>query len=73
MLKSPELQQIIHECSVDSNSQHTIKDGLLYFKNKLRVASDSSLKTDIINEFHSTPMSGHAGILNFFLRISANF
>ena len=73
-MRNPELQAIAQDCLDGSTLQHTLKDGLLYFKNKLRLASDSSLKSGIIiHEFHRTPMGGHAGLLKTFLRISINF
>ena len=66
VLKNPKLQVIVQDCTNSSTLEHTLKDGLLYFKNKLRLTFNSSLKLDILHEFHNTPMGGHEEILKTF-------
>ena len=73
VLQKPELQAIIQKITEGKVEHYVLRDGLLYFKNKLRVAVDSALKTIILTEFHHSPTGGHVGILKTFLKISASF
>ena len=48
-------------------------NGLLLYKGRLVVGKDSSLKKLLLKEFHETPIGGHAGIQQTYLRLAANF
>ena len=67
------MQTIVQKIGEGKVEHYELRVGLLYFKNKLRVASDSTLKTIILTEFHNSPIGGHAGILKTFLKVSASF
>ena len=54
-------------------SLYAVHDGLLYFKNRLFISPYSSLKQQLLQEFHASPMGGHAGVERTFLRLGANF
>ena len=73
VLQNSELQSLVQDCEVGIATNYTFRDGLLFYKDKLRIASDSDLKMVILKEFHSTPIGGHAGILKTFMRIYPNF
>ena len=47
-----------------------LRDGLLFFKNRIYVTPESTLQQDIITQFHD---SSHEGFLKTFHRIKANF
>jgi hypothetical protein len=47
-----------------------LRDGLLFFKERIYVAPESTLQQDIIAQFHD---SSHEGFLKTFHRIRANF
>ncbi|KAJ4959119.1 hypothetical protein NE237_026230 [Protea cynaroides] len=51
----------------------TVRDSLLYFRNRLMVPTSSSLCPLLITEFHSTPRGGHSGVQRTFLQLSACF
>lgn len=38
-----------------------IRDGLLYFRNRVMVPFDSDLRQQVIQQFHDTPVTGHGG------------
>lgn len=46
--------------------------GLLFFKGKLFVPSNSSLKNVMLEEFHSSPLGGHSGISKTYGRLKEN-
>ena len=66
VLQSSELQAIVQGIAEGNVEHYVLRDGLLYFKNKLRVAANSILRAIILHEFHNSPIGGHTGILNFF-------
>ena len=73
VLQNSELQSLVQDCEVGIATNYAFRDGLLFYKDKLRIASYSDLKMVILKEFHSTPIGGHAGILKTFMRIYPNF
>lgn len=46
--------------------------GVLYFKGKLYIPSNSPLKTLLLEEFHSSPLGGHSGIHKTYGRLQEN-
>lgn len=61
-----EVQKIIQACmqNPSGNKDYTVKDGLLYWKDKLVTHNQSTLIQDILREYYSSPIGGHAGVLN---------
>ncbi|VFQ67022.1 unnamed protein product [Cuscuta campestris] len=43
-------------------SDFSVQDGLLYFKRRLYIGRSSSLRTLLLEEYHSTPAAGHQGV-----------
>lgn len=52
---------------------YLFKDGLLFYKGRIVIPSDSSLRLKLIFEFHATPTGGHAGVARTFHRLASNF
>ncbi|XP_073021562.1 uncharacterized protein [Primulina eburnea] len=50
-----------------------VQDGILFYKGKLYLSSESPLCTSIIKEYHETPIGGHAGVARTLARVMANF
>lgn len=48
---------------------YDLKDGLIYFKNRLWLAEDSNLITKILEEYHNSVFGGHLGVDRTFHRI----
>ncbi|XP_062102862.1 uncharacterized protein LOC133813740 [Humulus lupulus] len=46
---------------------YSSRDRLLMHNNRLMVSDDSCMKTKLLQEFHHTPMGGHAGIERTYL------
>ena len=53
--------------------QYTVKDGLLFWKNRLVIPNEAELIQLILHEFHSSPIGGHAGITRTMARLKAQF
>lgn len=75
LAKNDHLQTIVQQClnNTVTDSNYTVKEGLLYWKNKLVLPVDSSLIQQVLQEFHASPIGGHAGITRTMARISAEF
>ena len=60
---TPDLRQLHLRLAYDTieQSSYMVREGLLYFKNRLVLSKYSHLKQQIISEFHDTPTGGHAG------------
>lgn len=72
--KNEELQSIVKKCADTVTGVHDyVRDGLLYWKNRLVVPNQESLIQQILLEFHTSPIGGHAGITRSVARISAQF
>ncbi|XP_077219595.1 uncharacterized protein LOC143853740 [Tasmannia lanceolata] len=54
-------------------THYTWRHGLLLYKGKIIIPTDSGLKTTLLQEFHSSPVGGHAGISRTMARIGLNF
>ncbi|PNX54976.1 hypothetical protein L195_g048599, partial [Trifolium pratense] len=52
---------------------YTVKEGLLLYRDKLVVPNSPDIKKQILTEFHTSHMGGHAGILRTIARIQAQF
>uniref|UniRef100_A0A0V0J0A5 Putative ovule protein n=1 Tax=Solanum chacoense TaxID=4108 RepID=A0A0V0J0A5_SOLCH len=49
------------------------RGGLLFFKGRLVLPTDSSLRLYLLHEFHSSPVGGHSVIAHTFHCLSSNF
>ncbi|KAA3455789.1 Transposon Ty3-G Gag-Pol polyprotein [Gossypium australe] len=49
--------------------QVNYKDGLLLFRGRLVIPSDSILRQKLLKKFHSSPIGGHVGITCTFHRV----
>lgn len=49
------------------------RGGLLFFKGRLVLPTDLSLRLHLLHEFHSSPVGGHSGIAHTFHCFSSNF
>uniref|UniRef100_A0A2N9HT66 RNA-directed DNA polymerase n=1 Tax=Fagus sylvatica TaxID=28930 RepID=A0A2N9HT66_FAGSY len=66
-----QLQQLIQRVqSGEAVGPWKVRDGLLLFKDRIYVDTDSPLKQDIINQFHA---SSHEGFHKTFQRVHSNF
>ena len=54
-------------------SDYTFTQGILLYRDKIYVPPNSDLKLLLIEDFHATPIGGHAGILKTFGRLSEIF
>ena len=53
---------------------HTYKGDFLYWKNRLLIPPESTaIINQILHEFHSSPLGGHAGFLRTHARIATYF
>lgn len=71
----PELSKLYTEVETNpaSHPSFTIVQGLLLCNGKIYIAPNSPLKSIMIEEFHSSPLGGHAGIQKTYGRLSENF
>lgn len=50
-----------------------LRNGLLYFGERLFIPTECRLQNAILTEFHSSPLGGHSGIRATLARIAASF
>ena len=50
---------------------YSVRDGLLLYQNRYYISPHSSLKDQLLHEFHSTPLAGHGGVNRTLVRLSA--
>ncbi|MCH80874.1 Ty3/gypsy retrotransposon protein, partial [Trifolium medium] len=53
--------------------QYTMRDGLLYWKQRLVIPKNNDLLHKVLYEFHTSPIGGHAGITRTMARINSQF
>jgi hypothetical protein len=70
-----ELQLIVKACQEkdEAYSLYSVKDGLFLWKNKLVIPNNQDIITQILKEFHTSHIGGHAGITRTLARIQAQF
>ncbi|PNX78431.1 transposon Tf2-1 polyprotein, partial [Trifolium pratense] len=70
----PTLQEFIQkiEASPATYPGFQIIQGLIYFRGKLYIPSDSPIKSLLLNEFHSSLIGGHSGIQKTLGRLKEN-
>jgi len=50
-----------------------LKDGLLRYKGRVVVGNNAELKRNILQSLHESPLGGHLGIQNTYLRVKQLF
>lgn len=73
--ESEDGQQMVHQITEDPTSfpHHLVRGGLVYLHGKILVPPISTLRNRLLQEFHSSFLSGHSGINATFKRISTPF
>lgn len=73
--KNEDIQKLILECTQNASmKQHyTVKQNLLYWKGRLVIPNKIKLIQQVLNEYHSSPIGGHAGVARTKARITAQF
>jgi hypothetical protein len=71
----PHFGPIFPACLVDNppNTNYTIREQLLYWKDKLAIPPNSDRIQQILQEFHSSTVGDHADITRTLARISSQF
>ncbi|MCI04999.1 transposon TF2-1 polyprotein, partial [Trifolium medium] len=71
----PHFGPILQSCVADKtpNNHYSVKDQLLYWKDKLAIPPSSPLIQQILQEFHSSLVGGHAGITRTLARVCSQF
>lgn len=69
------LQAIVKQClnHTVTDSNYAVKEGLLYWKNRLVLPVESPLIQQVLKEYHASQIGGHAGITRTLARFSAQF
>lgn len=67
--------RIIAQLAIDSAvvPHFTFTNGLLRFKNRIWVGSDTDLRIKLMQQFHSAPLGGHSGIPVTLSRLKKHF
>ena len=55
------------------SSDYAFHDGILFYRQRYYISVQSSLKSQLLHEFHATPMAGHAGVKRTLVRLSSRF
>jgi len=71
----PELKQLYQKVfgCLEEHSGFIIVKGIILYHDKIYIPCTSPLKQVLLEEFHVTPMAGHAGIHRTYGRLSDNF
>ncbi|XP_039121357.1 uncharacterized protein LOC120258078 [Dioscorea cayenensis subsp. rotundata] len=71
----PETTQLISAVIANpgDHPNYAIRDGILFFNNKVCIPDESALIPLLLAEFHATPSGGHAGIQRTMARITSVF
>lgn len=57
----------------DASGHFSIKQGILYFKDRIFVPLESGLRPALLQEFHASVIGGHSGIKGTLTRITGSF
>ena len=65
--------QLLHKQLLDRqlSPTYSVRDGLLLYHNRYYINPHSSLKDQLLHEFHSTPLAGHERVKCTLVRLSA--
>jgi hypothetical protein len=75
LLNSPSFTKLLSQIQTNPSSfpHHQIHKGLILYKNRIWIDSQSPFCHQLLEEFHSTPLGGHMGITKTLARLKANF
>lgn len=70
-----QLYALVKQCQQHHNSEphYSVKDGLLYWKGRLVLPSPSPLQVQVLDEYHSSPIGGYAGVARTLAKIRSQF
>lgn len=70
----PTIQQKIHEVLNDPTSKtgYSVKQGVLFYQDRLVIPPNSSSIPLLLEEFHCTPSGGHSGFLRTYRKLADN-
>lgn len=73
--EQPEASHILRQVQEhpEKHEQYKVKEGLVLFKGHIWVTHNPILKDIICQEFHDSPLGGHAGIRRTLARIAPSF
>ncbi|GAU47333.1 hypothetical protein TSUD_101210 [Trifolium subterraneum] len=68
------LLEVMNQCTQNQGPSHyTMKEGLLYWKQRIVIPSNIALIQQVLYEFHSSPIGGHVGITRTLAIIKSQF
>ena len=69
------IKEILEKVAVGGSEVegYALKDGLLRYKGRIVVCNKAELKRNIMQSLHESPMGGHSGIQNTYLRVKQLF
>jgi hypothetical protein len=67
------LQQLMKDCNNSENSHYSVREGLLYWQGRLVIPVEEELVHRILQEYHSSPIGGHAGVTRTMARLKTQF
>ncbi len=59
--------------NLTKSKETTVKDGLMYKKDRILIPNVSSIKTKILQEYQNIPISGHVGVAKTIELVSRQF
>lgn len=71
-----ELKSLLHECAQDSSEQplYQVRNGVLCRRDRIVIPSGAKeLQRKLLQEYHSSPVRGHAGMNRTLSRLTAQF
>lgn len=73
--KDKRLKDLYDQCLTDKlqSPEYLIKDGLLLWKGRIMLPEDDDIINQVLLEFHSSKIGGHAGVAKTIARISSQF
>ncbi|CAJ2661993.1 unnamed protein product [Trifolium pratense] len=68
------LLEIIQKCLQGlAPTNYTVREGILYWKHRMVIPPKATLIQQILEEFHTSPIGGHAGMTRTLARIKSQF
>lgn len=56
-----------------ADTDYSVRDGILYFREKFCIGPDSELRSEVFEELHNSRIEGHSGYYRTLRRIRQNF
>nr|KYP64304.1 Transposon Ty3-I Gag-Pol polyprotein [Cajanus cajan] len=71
----PEGKATMHRFTNDTKfgEKYTVREGLLYFQNRLFVPEVLDFRQRLLEEYHATPVAGHSGVKASLSRLAASY